>query len=127
MGPLRLAVIGHVEYVLLARVPAFPSAGDIVHLDAPLEFPGGGGGVAFTQLTRSAAEVHLFTAFGAGDAGDAAEREISAQGRVHAARRPAPHPRAVVLVTPDGERTIVGVGAPLHARREDPLPWGLLA
>jgi ribokinase len=126
MPPLRLAVIGHVEHVLLGRVARFPAAGDIVHLDDPLAFPGGGGGVAFTQLARSAAEVHLFTAFGSGDAGEAAERAISAHGPVHAAHRAEAHPRAVVLVTPDGERTIVVVGAPLHPRRDDALPWDLL-
>ena len=30
-------------------------------------------------------------------------------------------------MTPDGERTILIVGAPLHPRAEDPLPWELLA
>jgi ribokinase len=32
-----------------------------------------------------------------------------------------------VLVTPDGERTIIVIGAPLHPRRDDPLPWETLA
>jgi ribokinase len=45
---------------------------------------------------------------------------------VHAARRKAPHTRDLVLVTPGGERTIVVIGAPLHARGDDPLPWDVL-
>jgi ribokinase len=125
--PRRVAVVGHVEHVSLDRVPALPRPGDIVHLDAPHVFPGGGGGVAFAQLARSPAEAHLFTAFGAGEAGAASAREIAGVGTVHAARRAEPHPFSVVLVTPDGERTIVVVGAPLHPRADDALPWELLA
>src|SRR5512138_3190581 len=127
MTPSRLAVVGHVEWVEMGRVASFPHPGDIVHVDHPVVFPGGGGGVAFAQLARSPAEVHLFSAFGKGDIGATAERAAAALGTVHAARRDAVHPRAVVLVTPDGERTIFVVGAPLHAMRADPLPWDLLA
>ena len=50
-------------------------------------------------------------------------RELS----VHAARRGAPHTRDVVMITPDGERTIVVVGEPLHPERADALPWESLA
>jgi ribokinase len=32
-----------------------------------------------------------------------------------------------VLVTPDGERTIVVLGQPLHPERRDALPWDVLA
>jgi len=58
---LRLAVIGHVEHVTIGRAPALPGAGDIVHLESPHWFPGGGGGVAFSQLVKSSAEVHLLS------------------------------------------------------------------
>jgi ribokinase len=125
-APRRVAVVGHVEHVSLTRVAHLPAPGDIVHVDHPRVFPGGGGGVAFTQLARSPAEAHLFTAFGAGDQGDEAAREIARAGSVHAARRPVHHPHSLVLVTPDGERTIFVVGAPLHPRIDDPLPWELL-
>lgn len=120
-----MAVVGHVEHVALARVNALPVPGDIVHLDAPTVFPGGGGGVAYAQLTRSTAEVHFFTALGTGV--EELERELSRHGQVHVAHRDVPHPRSVVLVTPDGERTIFVVGAPFHPRRDDPLPWERLA
>jgi ribokinase len=125
--PRRVAVVGHVEHVSLARVAALPAAGDIVHIDGPRVFAGGGGGVAFAQLARWPAEGHFFTAFGEGDAGDASARGVERLGAVHGARRDSPHPRAVVLVTPDAERTILVVGAPLHPRADDPLPWALLA
>jgi ribokinase len=125
---LRVAVVGHVEHVVLSRVASLPAPGDIVHLDDPITFPGGGGGVAYAQLARSDGEARFFTAVGAGDAGAEAERGLAASGgEVHVARRDAPHPRSVVLVTPDGERTIVVVGRPLHPRADDPLPWERLA
>lgn len=123
----RIAVIGHVEHITAGRVERLPAVGDIVHLDAPRAFPGGGGGVTFSQLVKSPAEVLLFTAFGDDDAGTFVERAVCSTGaRVFAARRGGPHTRDVVLVTPDGERTIVVVGEPLHPRLDDPLPWGEL-
>jgi len=128
MRPLRLAVIGHVEHVTLGLVPTVPAPGEIAHLEAPRTFPGGGGGIAFAQLVRSPAEVHLFTAIGAGEAGEEVRAALARTGaHVHAARRSDPHTRDLVLVTPDGERTIVVVGEPLHPHRDDMLPWDVLA
>jgi ribokinase len=129
-GPLRLAVVGHVEHVTLGRVPAVPRAGEIVHLEAARSFPGGGGGVAFAQLARSDAEVHLFTALGHDDAGREVGAALARAGgrrvHVHAVRREAPHTRCVAMLTPDGERTIAVVGEPLQPRADDPLPWEIL-
>ena len=125
---MRIAVIGHAEHVAIAPVDALPAAGEILHLDAPVVIAGGGGGVAFFQFARSDAEVHFFTALGNDGAAVEVERQIRATGAaIHAMTRDAPHTRDVVLVTPDGERTIIVVGEPLHPRRDDPLPWQLLA
>ena len=121
---MRVAVIGHVEHVTLGRVPAVPRPGDIAHLESPRAFPGGGGGVAFFQLTRSAAQVLLYTAVGGDEAGAHVLERVSRTGaRIFAARRAAAHTRDLVMITPDGERTIVVVGEPLHPERADPLPW----
>ncbi len=125
---LRIAVVGHVEHVTVGRVQALPRSGEIVHLDAPRWFPGGGGGVAFAQLARSDAEVHLFTALGSDEAARDVAAAIAGSGaRIHAVHRGVPHTRDLVLVAPDGERTIVVVGQPLHPEASDPLPWKLLA
>jgi ribokinase len=125
---MRIAVIGHVEHVTVAKVAALPGPGDILHLDQPFVIAAGGGGIAFFQLARSPAELHLFTALGNDDAAHDVEGRIAAtDARVHAARRDEPHTRDLVLITPDGERTIVVVGEPLHPRLDDPLPWDLLA
>jgi ribokinase len=128
MGSLTLAVIGHVEHVTLGFVPAVPLRAEIAHLDGIVTIAGGGGGVAYMQLAKSPADVHLFSALGH----DAAASEVEAQlratrGHLHLAHRAAPHTRDVVMLTPDGERTIVVLGEPLHPRHGDALPWDLLA
>ena len=121
-------MIGHVEHITLGRVPAVPRAGEIAHLEEPRFFPGGGGGIAFFQLTRSAAEVLLYTAVGNDEAAAAVRGRIAAtQARIFAAERQAAHTRDLVMITPDGERTIVVVGEPLHPERADALPWDELS
>jgi ribokinase len=124
---MRLAVVGHVEHVTIAKVSALPSPGEIAHLDHPAVIAGGGGGIAFFQLAKSDADVHLFTAIGIDDAALHVYHEVSNVGAtVHAALRMEPHTRDLVLVTPDGERTIVVVGRPLHPAADDRLSWEIL-
>src|SRR5439155_13901992 len=73
-------------------------------------------------------EVHLFTAVGNDEAGEQVRSRIEATAaRVHVAQRAAAHTRDLVLITPDGERTIVVLGEPLHPEKRDPLPWDVLA
>lgn len=124
---LRIAVIGHVEHVVIGRVPSLPVPGSIMHLD-PVTIAGGGGGIAFHQLAKSPGEIHFFTALGNDDGAAAVEASIAAAGaRIHAARRDQPQTRDIVLITDDAERTIIVIGEPLHPRRDDPLPWDVLA
>ncbi|WP_437815315.1 PfkB family carbohydrate kinase [Sorangium sp. So ce1078] len=130
MAAPRIAVVGHVEHVTLGRTEGVPGPGDIVHLLDARFLPGGGGGLAFAQLCRSDAEIHLFTAVGHDAAARAVEERIRvAPGRVHvhAAARAVDHPRVVVLVDAEGRRTIIVTGAPLQPAATDPLPWSILA
>jgi ribokinase len=125
---VRIAVIGHVEHVTLGRVDAAPGPGEIAHLREPRMIPGGGGGIAFAQLTRSPAELHLFTTLGNDDAAEEVAAALARTGaKIHAARRDQRHTRDVVMITPDGERAIVVVGEPLHPVHDDELPWDVLA
>lgn len=125
---MRVAVIGHAEHVTIARVPALPRPGEIVHLEEPSVIAGGGGGIAFHQLAKSVGEIHLFTALGNDDAAAAVAASVEATGaNIHAARRDEPHTRDLALITPDGERTILVLGEPLHPHRGDDLPWDVLA
>ncbi len=51
---MRVAVVGHVEWVEFARVEAVPRPGEIVHAFETWEEPAGGGAVAAVQLCRLA-------------------------------------------------------------------------
>jgi len=127
MPALHLGVIGHVEHITLGRVAALPGPGDIAHLRDLRTFAGGGGGVTFFQLVRSSAQVHLFTALGDDEAARFVEQAIGATpARIHAGRRAQAHTRDVVMIGPDGDRTIIVIGEPLHPRADDPLPWDTL-
>lgn len=124
---MRIAVIGHAEHVTLGRAKTLPAAGDILHIDDPAVIAGGGGGVAFFQLSRGDAELHFFTALGRDDAAHEVHHQIAeTKATIHAALRNAPHTRDLVIVTP-GERTIFVIGQPLQPQRDDRLSWDLLA
>lgn len=125
---VRIGVIGHVEHITLGRVPKVPRPGEIAHLEDVRVLPGGGGGITFFQLVKSDAEIHLFTALGNDEAAELVEEQIRRTGAtIHAARREERHTRDLVMIDPDGERTIVVVGQPLHPTFDDPLPWDVLA
>jgi len=51
---MRVAVVGHVEWVEFARVESVPRAGEIVHALETWQEPAGGGAVAAAQLARLA-------------------------------------------------------------------------
>jgi len=112
---MRIAVVGHVEWVEFARVERMPSAGEIAHAYDGWEEPGGGGAVAAVELARLGASVEFFTALGDDDLGRRAEERLTALGvRVHVQRRGVPTRRALTLVDATGERTIITLGEKLR-------------
>ena len=121
---MRLAVIGHVEWVEFALVDAIPSPGEIVQAGETWQEAAGGGADAVVQMVKLAGAATLFTALGDDDHGRRAAAEIHARGaRVEASWRLEPQRRAVCLLDGDGERTITLLGPKLVPRRTDPLPW----
>ena len=124
---MRVAVVGHVEWIELARVAHVPAPGQIVHALEVWEEPAGGGAVAAVQLARLAGECLFLTALGDDDLGHTAKRGLEALGvRVEAAWRSEPQRRAFVHVDADAERTITVLGARMGPRADDPLPWSEL-
>jgi ribokinase len=124
---MRVAVVGHVEWIELALVERVPRPGDIVHVLEAWELPAGGGAVAAVQLARLAGECVFITALGDDDLGHRAKRELEALGvRVEAAWRDEPQRRAFVHVDSAAERTITVIGDRMGPRADDPLPWGEL-
>ena len=121
---MRLAVVGHVEWVWFAVVERVPRAGEIVHVQESWEEAAGGGGVAAVQLARMGADVDFFTALGDDERGREAERGLAAHGvRVHAAWRPSPQRRAFTFLDSGAERTITVIGERHVPHGDDPLPW----
>lgn len=117
---MRCAVVGHVEWVEFARVPAMPDAGHIVHASEVWDEPAGGGAVVARQLARLAGRCELFTGLGRDELGRRAERRLAELGvDVHAHRSGATR-RAWTHVDGDGERTITVLGDKLLPR--GPLP-----
>jgi len=124
---LRVAVVGHVEWITFARVEQVPAAGGIAHASETWTGAGGGGGVAARQLAKLAGSCDLFAAFGEDEVADRAREELVADGvRVYAETRPQATRQAVCLIDPSGERTITTLGPRLQARGSDPLPWDRL-
>ncbi len=125
---MRVAVVGHVEWVEFARVPHVPAPGEIVHVSEIWEEPGGGGAVAAAQLAKLAGEATFFTALGDDELGRRTYDGLTALGlRVEAAWRDEPQRRGFVFVDSAGERTITVIGSRLGPRGDDDLAWGDLA
>jgi ribokinase len=124
----RIAVIGHVEWVLQARSREPLERGEIVQLYDTFEEPGGGGGVAARALPALGAETRFITALGNDAAAAAAERVLLRDGcDLRVARRADPQNRVTTISDPDGERTILIHGPNAHPMIEDPLDWDELA
>ncbi|MEX1142536.1 MAG: PfkB family carbohydrate kinase [Thermoleophilaceae bacterium] len=125
---MRVAVVGHVEWIELARVPAVPATGAIVHASETWAEPGGGGAVAAVQLAKLAGDALFLTALGDDELGHRAHDALRALGvRVEVAWRPVPQRRAFVHVDDGGERTITVIGDRLGPHGDDALPWDELA
>jgi ribokinase len=126
---VRVAVVGHVEWVEFARVERVPRPGEIVHTLETWEEAGGGGAVAAVQLARLAGSATLFTALGSDELGRQARSQLAVQGVVvRAMADAAPQRRAFCFVDEAGERTITVIGDKLRPSGGDSrLPWEELA
>jgi ribokinase len=128
-GRLKVAVVGHVEWVQFARVPHVPAAGEVVHASEPFEEPAGGGAVAAVQLARLAGESVLLTALGEDSYGRQTVPRLNELGvEVRASFLDTPTRRAVTLVDDRRERTITTFGQRLEPRADHKeLAWDALA
>lgn len=122
---MRVAVVGHVEWVEFARVQSVPRAGEIVHASETWEEAAGGGAVAAVQLAKLAGETTLFTSLGDDELGRRARTQLTNHGVVvRAMVDPSPQRRAFCFVDDEGERTITVLGDKLRPAGGDArLPW----
>lgn len=121
---MRVAVVGHTEWLQFVEVDRLPTAGEIVHAADAWEDVAGGGAVAAVQLRKLAGAVDFFTALGDDDAGRAGLARLEELGvDTHVAWRAAPQRRAVTHLDADGERTITIIGERLAPKGADALAW----
>jgi len=127
---VRVAVVGHVEWIEFARVPEVPGAGAIVHASECWREPGGGGAVSAVQLAKLAGGALFVTALGDDDVG----REVAATLpglaaglRLAVSWRSVAQRRGFAHVDARGERTITVIGDRLGPYGDEDLPWDELA
>jgi ribokinase len=121
---VRVAVVGHVEWVEFAHVDRVPQAGGIAHAVSLLQVPAGGGAVAGVQLRKLAGDATMFTALGDDELGRRSAVELEAMGvRLEHVVRAEPQRRALTLIDRNGERTITTIGEKHVPRGEDSLAW----
>lgn len=122
---IKLAVIGHLEWVSFLLVDNLPKEGLISHAKKVLEEPAGGAAVAaIKMLQTSGCEVHLITALGKDDLGERSLFRLKELGlRVSVAWREKPTRKGISLVDKKGERAITVIGDRLQPSAKDNLPW----
>jgi ribokinase len=124
---VRVAVVGHLEWVEFVQGDHVPAAGEIVHATGNFQEPAGGGAVAAVQLARMAGGSSLLTALGEDDLARRSLERLAEFGvRVDAATRTDPTRRAHTFLDSRGERTITTIGERLEPEREDRLDWPAL-
>jgi len=122
---MKVAVVGHVEWVEFARVDHAPESGEIVAAHETWEEAAGGGAVAAVQLANLAGSCLFFTVLADDDLGHRSREELQARGvTVHAGHARGTQRRAFTHVDEGGERTITVLGEKLRPSGEDgTLPW----
>jgi ribokinase len=126
---MRVAVVGHIEWVQFARVERVPEPGEIVSATEVWEEPAGGGAVAAVQLANLNGSVDFFTSLGDDEIARRSRARLTDLGvTVHAGEAGQPQRRAFTFVDANGERTITVLGPKLRPSGEDgSLPWEELA
>jgi ribokinase len=120
---MRVAVVGHTEWIEFARVPRLPERGEIADATEFWEEAAGGAALAAVQALRLGAEVDFFTVVGDDERGRLARRRYTELGlRVHAVERGRQR-RGWVFLDDGGERTITILGEREVPHGDDPLPW----
>ena len=126
---LKLAVVGHLEWVTFLAVNELPSPGQISRAHRSLEEPAGAGAVVAVQLAQlTGQEVTFFTALGKDEIGARSEARLRELGvNPVIAWRDQPTRRGISLVDRSSDRAITVIGERLTPVAQDPLPWEHLA
>ena len=126
---MKVAVVGHVEWIEFLRVESVPRPGEIVGAQETWQEPGGSGGVAAAELARLAGEAALYCLLGGDELGAHARVKLETAGvRVHSTPTDESQRRGFCYVDEVGERTITVIGEKPRPKGGDgTLPWEELA
>ncbi|MGC6483848.1 MAG: PfkB family carbohydrate kinase [Synechococcus sp.] len=129
LSRLKLAVIGHQEWVTFLQVDALPQPGRISRALRTLEEPAGAGAVVAVQCARLTGQrIPFFTALGRDAIGERSVARLQSLGvDPLVAWRDQPSRRGISLVDDGGDRAITVIGERHTPMAHDPLPWHLLA
>jgi len=122
---LKLAVIGHIEWVTFLKVDQLPLAGQISHAKDCFEEAAGGAAVAAIQMARLInAPIDLITSLGKDPYGEKCFERLTKLGlNLKVAWRDEPTRKGISLISKDGERAITVIGKRLQPISSDDLPW----
>ncbi len=122
---IKLAVIGHIEWVTFLKVDQLPLAGQISHAKDCFEEAAGGAAVAAVQMARLINEpVDLITSLGKDSYGEKCFERLTKLGlNLKVAWRDKPTRKGISLISKDGERAITVIGERLQPIASDDLPW----
>jgi ribokinase len=121
---VRVAAVGHLEWIEFVRGDHVPAAGEIVHAHDSFEEPAGGGAVAAVQLARLAGGATFLTALGDDELARRTRARLAELGvTVRDATRESPTRRGLTFLDAHGERTIITIGERLAPRGRDALDW----
>src|SRR5215475_13252531 len=113
---MKLAVVGHIEWVEFVEVDRVPAPGQIAHGTDSWSEPAGGGAVVAAQLLALNGACTFHTALGDDDLGRRSVERLTELGLDLHVQWFGQSRRALVHVDRDRERTITTVGAKLLPR-----------
>lgn len=126
--PLRVAVVGHVEWAEFLLVGRPPGPGEVVTAAERCEVVGGSGAIVALQLAKLGCDVAFYTRLTDDELGRKALAELREHGIVvEATRSGTDLRRAIVHIDDDGERAITLWGEKRVPSWDDSLPWDALA
>lgn len=119
---MRVAVVGHVEWVQFLMVDHTPGIGGIAHAHGGWSEPAGGGATAAVDLARQVGSCRFVTAIGSDAVGARIEPVLRRHGvEVEAAVRSEAQRQAITLIDPGRDRTIIVIGPSQVPRSSDGL------
>ena len=128
LNELKLAVIGHIEWVTFLKVDHLAQAGIISHASKEVQLPAGGGAVTAIKLAKlTKRKVDFYTALGKDELGIKCSKILKNYNlNLYIGWKDDPTRRGISMIDHEGERAITVIGKRVQPSIQDDIPWGLL-